>query len=48
MSTRNIRLEVMSYLEKDIDSLIQKYLIPIDTIWQPSDFLPNSEGEEFF
>ncbi|MDX1772903.1 acyl-ACP desaturase [Oceanihabitans sediminis] len=48
MSVKNIRLEVMSYLEKDIDSLIQKYLIPIDSIWQPSDFLPNSEGEEFF
>ncbi|WP_452225565.1 acyl-ACP desaturase [Lacinutrix chionoecetis] len=48
MSLKNVRLEVMSFLEKDIDSLIQKYLIPVETIWQPSDFLPNSEGPKFF
>ena len=48
MSLKNIRLEVMQFLEKDIDSLIEKYLIPVDTIWQPSDFLPNSEGDTFF
>ncbi|MEG1227374.1 MAG: acyl-ACP desaturase, partial [Flavobacterium sp.] len=24
------------------------YLIPVEKIWQPSDFLPNSEGENFF
>lgn len=48
MSLKNIRLEVMQFLEKDIDTLIEKYLIPIDKIWQPSDFLPDSEGEQFF
>ena len=48
MSLKNVRLEVMSFLEKDIDSLIKKYLIPAETIWQPSDFLPNSEGNNFF
>lgn len=48
MSLKNVRLEVMQFLEKDVDSLIQKYLIPIDTIWQPTDFLPDSEGESFF
>ncbi|MFD2542804.1 acyl-ACP desaturase [Lacinutrix gracilariae] len=48
MSIKNVRLEVMSFLEKDIDALIQKYLIPVDTIWQPTDFLPNSEGNHFF
>ncbi|MDO6595973.1 acyl-ACP desaturase [Oceanihabitans sp. 2_MG-2023] len=47
MSIKNVRLEVMSFLEKDIESLIQKYLIPVDTIWQPTDFLPNSEGDNF-
>src|SRR5690606_39697701 len=47
MSLKNVRLEVMQYLEKDVDSLIEKYLIPIDNIWQPTDFLPNSEGENF-
>ncbi|WP_445954969.1 acyl-ACP desaturase [Yeosuana sp.] len=48
MSLKNVRLEVMQFLEKDVDSLIEKYLIPIEKIWQPSDFLPNSEGNNFF
>ncbi|RPD94590.1 acyl-ACP desaturase [Aureibaculum marinum] len=48
MSLKNKRLEVMKFLEKDVDDLIQKYLIPIDKIWQPTDFLPNSESDNFF
>ncbi|SFC94721.1 acyl-ACP desaturase [Algibacter pectinivorans] len=50
MSLKNKRLEVMKFLEKDVDALMEKYLIPIDSIWQPSDFLPNSEttDESFF
>ncbi|RZJ34076.1 MAG: acyl-ACP desaturase [Flavobacterium sp.] len=48
MSQKNIRLEVMQFIEKDIDAFVDEYLIPIDTIWQPSDFLPNSEAESFF
>ncbi|WP_372756004.1 acyl-ACP desaturase [Mariniflexile sp.] len=48
MSLKNRRLEVMQFLEKDVESLIQKYLIPIDKIWQPTDFLPNSEKDSFF
>ncbi len=48
MSLKNIRLEVMQLLEKDVDSLIQKYLIPVEDIWQPTDFLPNSEKDSFF
>lgn len=48
MSLKNVRLEVMQFLEKDVDALIQKYLIPIDKIWQPTDFLPNSESDTFF
>ena len=47
MSLKNVRLEVMQFLEKDVDSLIEKYLIPIDSIWQPTDFLPNSEKDSF-
>ena len=38
MSLKNVRLEVMNFLEKDVDKLIQKYLIPIEDIWQPTDF----------
>ena len=50
MSLKNKRLEVMRFLEKDVDALMEKYLIPIDSIWQPTDFLPNSEttDESFF
>jgi acyl-[acyl-carrier-protein] desaturase len=48
MSLKNIRLDVMKYLEKDVDALIEKYLVPIETIWQPSDFLPDSESDTFF
>ena len=48
MSLKNVRLEVMQFLEKDVESLIQKYLIPVEKIWQPTDFLPNSEGDSFF
>lgn len=48
MSLKNMRLEVMQHLEKDVESLIEKYLIPVDKIWQPTDFLPNSEGDNFF
>ena len=47
MSLKNVRLEVMQHLEKDVDALIEKYLIPVDSIWQPSDFLPNSESDNF-
>ena len=43
MSLKNKRLEVMQFLEKDVDALMEKYLIPVDSIWQPTDFLPNSE-----
>lgn len=38
----------MQFIEKDIDTFVDEYLIPIDTIWQPSDYLPNSEAESFF
>ncbi|WP_298532476.1 acyl-ACP desaturase [uncultured Algibacter sp.] len=44
MSLKNKRFEVMKFLEKDVDALMEKYLIPIDSIWQPTDFLPDSEA----
>ena len=48
MSLKNVRLEVMKFLENDVESLIEKYLIPVENIWQPTDFLPNSESDSFF
>ena len=48
MSIHNIRLEVMQFLEKKVDTFVDQYLIPVEKIWQPSDLLPNSESENFF
>lgn len=30
-----------------MDEFISSYLTPIEKIWQPSDFLPDSSGENF-
>lgn len=46
-SIAGVRLEVMKNLEKDISSFTEKYLIPVDTIWQPADFLPDSKDPGF-
>ncbi len=48
MSIKNVRLEVMQFLEHKVDSFVDQFLIPIEKIWQPSDFLPNSESDSFF
>ena len=48
MSIKNVRLEVMQFLEKEIDGFVDQFLIPAEKIWQPTDFLPNSEKETFF
>lgn len=48
MSTKNIRLEVMQFLEKNIDTFVDSYLIPVEKIWQPSDLLPDSQNENFY
>jgi acyl-[acyl-carrier-protein] desaturase len=37
MSIKNIRLEVMQFW-KNVDSYVDQYLIPVEKIWQPSDF----------
>ena len=47
MSIKNIRLEVMQFLEKKLIGFMDQYLIPVEKIWQPSDFLPNSKSENF-
>lgn len=48
MSINNIRLEVMQFLEQKVDSFVDQFLIPVEKIWQPTDFLPNSEKDSFF
>jgi len=45
---KNIRLEVMQQLESKVDGFIDQFLIPVEEIWQPTDFLPNSQGDGFY
>ena len=47
MSLKNIRKEVMLSLEKNINLFVDKFLIPAEKIWQPTDFLPNSQKDNF-
>jgi acyl-[acyl-carrier-protein] desaturase len=41
------RIEVMQFIGQRMDSLMETYLKPIETNWQPSDFLPDSASENF-
>lgn len=42
------RREVLMYLEKYMLEAMDTYLKPIDTNWQPADFLPDSTNENFY
>ena len=48
MALDNIRLEVMKQLEHKVDSFIDQFLVPIDKVWQPTDFLPDSQNPDTF
>ena len=48
MALTNVRLEVMQLLEKKVDGFLDEFLIPVEEIWQPTDFLPNSQQDSFF
>lgn len=47
MNSNPSRLEVMKFLGQNIDVMISDYLKNIDENWQPSDFLPESNKEQF-
>lgn len=44
----NVRLEVMEFIDKDVDAYVEKFLIEPEKIWQPTDFLPDSQSENFY
>jgi acyl-[acyl-carrier-protein] desaturase len=44
---KNIRIEVMQSLEEKVQSFMDSFLIPVEKIWQPTDFLPDSQSESF-
>jgi len=37
----------MNTVEKEVDGFIEKYLIPAEEIWQPTDLLPNLQQENY-
>lgn len=47
MALHNVRLEVMQMLEKKIDVFVERYLVPVEKTWQPTDLLPNSQEDTF-
>src|SRR5690554_2715680 len=47
MALKNIRLEVMQTIEKNVGDYMDKYLIPPEEIWQPTDLLPNFQDENY-
>ena len=42
------RREVMQHIEKYMLEKMFTYLKPVEEIWQPSDFLPDSTKDTFF
>ena len=47
MALHNVRLEVMKQLETKIDMFVDRFLVPVEKTWQPTDLLPNSQEETF-
>lgn len=47
MYNKLVRLEVMKTLGKEVGNFIDKYLTPVEQIWQPSDFLPDPTSDNF-
>ena len=48
MVKKNMRLEVMEAIAPKVAGYMDDFLIPIDKIWQPSDFLPDSQSDTFY
>jgi acyl-[acyl-carrier-protein] desaturase len=43
-----LQLEVMQYIGAKLDAFVDDFLKPIETNWQPADFLPDSTLPNFF
>lgn len=48
MELSGTRLEVMQFIGKRLDELLDEYLKPVESSWQPTDFLPDSTKDNFF
>jgi len=47
MNQKNKRVEVMNFIGREMDSIVDEFLKKIDVNWQPTDFLPDSSSENF-
>lgn len=47
MELKDLRLEVMKTLGEKVEHFMKSYLTPIEKIWQPSDFLPDTTSSDF-
>lgn len=43
----HVRMEVMKTIEAQVPNFIEKFLMPIEENWQPSDLLPDTNDEAF-
>jgi acyl-[acyl-carrier-protein] desaturase len=47
MEHKNVRIEVMNFLAKKMETIMTEFLMPIHSNWQPTDFLPDASKESF-
>ena len=47
MYNKLVRQEVMRSMSGEVSSFVEKYLTPVEKIWQPADFLPDSSSDSF-
>ncbi len=47
MYNQLVKSEVMQILEKNVDYYKEQFLTPIESIWQPSDYLPDPTSDNF-
>ena len=47
MENKLVRLDVMKTLGKSVGDFMNKFLTPVEKIWQPSDFLPDPTSADF-
>lgn len=47
MYNKLVRKEVMQNLSHEVENFIERYLTPVEKIWQPSDFLPDPTADDF-
>ncbi len=47
MNNKHSKVEVMHFMAQQMDTIVETFLSKIDTNWQPSDLLPDSNSDTF-